>query len=142
MEHQQAQWWHAIFLLESALGDMQLAGAAHGAAQRAAGHSEVAVANAALELCMCQDVDLLLYAAQLLVALGETVAAERVVQQCCHGSLRPADHSLSVRYLSISPLSTRKRSDRGNRNQNKIKYCTENRHTHSVRYHLIPQDRY
>ena len=86
VEQQQAQWWHAIFLLEHSLGEMQLAGARQGTA------GEVAAANAALELCMCQDVDILLYASQLLIALDQNTAAERLIQQCCHGSFRPADH--------------------------------------------------
>lgn len=90
VEQQKAQWWHALFLLEHTLGDRQLSGAMKGAA------GEAVAANATLELCMCQDVDIIQYAAQLLYELHETMPASRLIQQCCHGTLRPADHCLSV----------------------------------------------
>lgn len=97
---QKAQWWHALFLLEHALGVLQLAGSHPNSV------GETAANNAALQLGMCQDIDIMLYASQLLISLGELIHAERIVQQCCHGNLQPQHHCLSVRKsLRISVYS-------------------------------------
>jgi hypothetical protein len=86
---QQAQWWHALFVLEHTLGRMSIS------RQGTAG--KAAAVQAALELCLCQDANIILYATQLMIALGETISAERLIQKCCHGTMKPEDHCLSVR---------------------------------------------